>query len=321
MPRQRRPASSSASVGAVAGASIRVVANRTGIAADTLRVWERRYGFPLPSRRPGGSRVYSEEDVARLRLIARALDAGFRPSEVVTLGETDLTKLVEASAADAPPRALTVAPSAPLGTQPVAALIEALLAEDVVGVRSILRAAAIALGPRAFVMDIAHPFAVRVGDLWSEGTLEVRHEHLAIASLTSQLNLLLGALEDGVRSPTVLLATLPAEPHVLGLHLVAVYLAASLAAPRLLGGDTPPSQITEAARAQRVDVVGLSISPAANRRTASRAAKAVAQGLPPGVELWLGGGGARGVAPAAPSARLVATWPELDAGLAAWRTR
>ena len=64
----------------LAGASIRVVANRTGIAADTLRVWERRYGFPKPERRPGGSRIYSEDDIARLRLLARALEAGFRPS-------------------------------------------------------------------------------------------------------------------------------------------------------------------------------------------------------------------------------------------------
>ena len=61
---------------ALAGASIRVVSNRTGIAADTLRMWERRYGFPHPARRPGGSRVYSEDDVARLHLIARAVNAG-----------------------------------------------------------------------------------------------------------------------------------------------------------------------------------------------------------------------------------------------------
>lgn len=309
----------------LAGASIRVVANRTGIAADTLRVWERRYGFPKPSRRPGGSRIYSEADIARLHLVARALDAGFRPSEVVTLMPEDLAKLVEASLADAPALAAASgaarARAASVAGAPVDAALAALRADDVLGVRMVLRGAAIALGPRAFVTDVAHPLAVRVGELWAEGVLEVRHEHLASACLTSQLHLLLGALDDGQRSPVVLLTTLPGEPHVLGLDMVAVYLAASLGAPQLLGADTPPPQIAEAARALDVDVVGLSISPIAEARVAGRLVHALTEALPPRTELWLGGGGARAVAAAAPSARLIATWPEVDAALASWRAR
>ena len=124
----------------------------------------------------------------------------------------------------------------------VDAVVEALRADDIAGVRSLLRAAAVSLGPRAFVTEIAHPLAVRVGELWARGFLEVRHEHVASACLTSQLHLLLGALEDGDRSPSVLLATLPGEPHLLGLDMVAVYLAANLAAPHVLGADTPPAQ-------------------------------------------------------------------------------
>lgn len=321
---------------ALAGASIRVVANRTGIAADTLRMWERRYGFPLPSRRPGGSRVYAEDDIARLHLVARALDAGFRPSEVVMLAPADLTKLVEASAAEAPARGRGrggAGPSAGAGAgasagagagagvsaSAVAAVIEALRAEDIRGMRSTLRAAAVALGPRGFVTDVAHPLAVRVGELWAEGVLDVRHEHLASACLTSQLHLLLGALDDGERSPTVLLATLPGEPHLLGVDMVAVYLAASLAAPRVLGADTPPRQLADAARALDVDVVGVSISPAAPGRATTLAVKSLVALLPPGIELWLGGGGARAIAPHAPSARLIDTWRDLDAALAAIR--
>jgi len=307
------------------GASIRVVANRTGIPADTLRVWERRYGFPKPERRPGGSRVYSEDDVARLRLLARALEAGFRPSEVVPLPFADVTRLVDASVADAPGLLVATntararaAPSSGAGS-PIEAALQALRTDDLVGVRAVLRAAAIALGPRAFVTDVAHPLAVRVGEQWAEGLLEVRHEHLASACLTSQLHLLLGAHDDGDRSPTVLLATLPGEPHALGLDMVAVYLAASLAAPHVLGADTPPAQITGAARAHHVDVVGLSISPAAEATAAALAVASVAETLPARTELWLGGGGARAAALAAPAARLIVTWPELDVALAAWR--
>ncbi len=312
----------------LAGASIRVVSNRTGIAADTLRMWERRYGFPRPARRSGGSRVYSEDDVARLHLIARAVNAGFRPSEVVSLPSADLTRLVDASAADSPSRgngyAAGLTGGAPqVGVAPsVDAVIEALRADDIANVRSLLRTAAVSLGPRAFVTELAHPLAVRVGDLWADGIIEVRHEHVASACLTSQLHLLLGALEDGERSPSVLLATLPGEPHLLGLDMVAVYLAANLAAPHVLGADTPPAQIVSAAVAFDVDAVGISISPAAERRAAARAVKLLAETLPPGTELWLGGAGAAAVAAGAPgSPQLTTTWAEVDLALAHLRAR
>jgi MerR family transcriptional regulator, light-induced transcriptional regulator len=311
---------------ALAGASIRVVSNRTGIAADTLRMWERRYGFPRPARRAGGSRVYSEDDVARLHLLARAINAGFRPSEVVTLPAADLSKLVEASAADSPPRGNGSSMRAAQGAQPgpapsLDAVIEALRTDDIAGVRSLLRAAAVSLGPRAFVTELAHPLAVRVGELWAGGVLEVRHEHVASACLTSQLHLLLGALEDGERAPNVLLATLPGEPHLLGLDMVAVYLAANLAAPHVLGADSPPAEIAAAAKAFDVDAVGVSISPAADRRAASRALKQLSETLPSRTELWLGGTGAALVAEAAPSALVMLTWTEVDNALSELRGR
>ena len=270
--------------------------------------------------------MYSHEDIARLLLIVRALEAGFRPGEVVGLDPINLARLLDATGADASSALLSLNAS-PSRTAAVAfatpdAIIDAVRADDIAGVRALLRASAIALGPRAFVTDLAHPLAVRVGELWADGIIDVRHEHATTACLTLQLHLLLGALDGSeVRHPTVLLATLPGEPHLLGLEMVGVYLAASLAAPQLLGADTPPAQIVEAARASNVDVVGLTVTPAAERRAAARGIAAVAEGLPDGTELWLGGAGARAVSSAAATARVVATWPELDAALHAVRER
>jgi MerR family transcriptional regulator, light-induced transcriptional regulator len=41
-----------------------------------LRVWERRYGFPLPQRLPSGHRRYSEDDVALVARVARERKSG-----------------------------------------------------------------------------------------------------------------------------------------------------------------------------------------------------------------------------------------------------
>ena len=55
----------------------------TGLSKDTLRVWERRYGFPQPGRDGAGERLYPAEQVRRLRLIKRLMDQGHRPGRLL----------------------------------------------------------------------------------------------------------------------------------------------------------------------------------------------------------------------------------------------
>ena len=64
--------------------SIGTLSSATGVPVDTLRTWERRYGFPVPTTRTGGShRRYAAETIVQVRLIVRALELGHRPSAVV----------------------------------------------------------------------------------------------------------------------------------------------------------------------------------------------------------------------------------------------
>ena len=64
---------------------IAAVERDTGLSKDTLRVWERRYGFPCPERDGAGDRLYPPEQVARLHTIRRLMDAGHRPGRIVAL--------------------------------------------------------------------------------------------------------------------------------------------------------------------------------------------------------------------------------------------
>ena len=74
---------------------IGMVAKATGISVDTLRVWERRYAVVEPSRTDGGGRLYSEQDVARLRLIKRLIDNGDAISNLASLPFEALQKRLE----------------------------------------------------------------------------------------------------------------------------------------------------------------------------------------------------------------------------------
>ncbi len=81
-----------------AALSIAAVERETGLAKDTLRVWEKRYGFPAPLRDAAGDRIYPSAQVVQLKLIRRLLDAGMRPGKVVGLGHGALEALLATTA-------------------------------------------------------------------------------------------------------------------------------------------------------------------------------------------------------------------------------
>lgn len=61
--------------------SIGAVAGMVGTPAATLRTWEERYGVVHPVRSAGGQRLYSREDVERLRFIADQVREGMSPGD------------------------------------------------------------------------------------------------------------------------------------------------------------------------------------------------------------------------------------------------
>jgi DICT domain-containing protein len=60
----------------MSGLPIRDVAEQTGLAAATIRMWEQRYGFPVPERSPAGYRLYSDGEVETLRRVAELRRGG-----------------------------------------------------------------------------------------------------------------------------------------------------------------------------------------------------------------------------------------------------
>ena len=61
---------------------IRTVSALTGVAAGTLRAWERRYGFICPERTPSGHRLYSRRDVERIQQASELIRSGIAPARI-----------------------------------------------------------------------------------------------------------------------------------------------------------------------------------------------------------------------------------------------
>ncbi|HET7544475.1 MAG TPA: MerR family transcriptional regulator [Polyangiaceae bacterium] len=296
---------------AARGYSIRVASRLSGVSSDTLRMWERRYGFPKPGRNGSQVRVYTDADIERLVLIARALKAGFRSGEVIHHGAEELRGLLTSSA-----RAEL---NSDRSTPTIESLLVLLLQDDAQGLRDELRRCVVLLGPKQFLTDVAAPLLEQVGVAWAAGRVAVRHEHLVSEVLSSKLSSLLSAYEDRSTGPVVLLATLSDEQHGLGLEMVALYLALAGVTPRVLGVNMPPDQLAEAAVALAVDVVGVSISEAADLGLTEAHLRRVLSSLPSRIQVWVGGKQARKLGLRNPRIRQVITWQDLDEAVARLR--
>src|SRR3954468_352843 len=72
---------------------IQVVTRRTGVSADVLRVWEKRYAVVTPVRSASGRRLYSDADIERLRLMVQATRTGRTIGQVAALPSAALVEL------------------------------------------------------------------------------------------------------------------------------------------------------------------------------------------------------------------------------------
>ena len=285
--------------------SIRVVSRLTGLSSDTLRMWERRYGSPKPHRNESGSRLYTRADIERLTLVARGIRLGYRVGETIGLDSTSL----KARLASSEHSSLDSAES-----NIARDLVDCIIADEPDLLKIGLRRAAVTLGAKRFISEVATPLLNELGDAWQQGAVEVQQEHAASEILHAQLHVM-GTAYEGATGPTVVLATFPRESHELGLQLVGLYLATCGALPRILGADTPTAQIAKAAKTLKADAVGISISVAASSVAAGNHLRALVDVLDKNVALWLGGQGAFRIGSTPERASLIRDWGELEDAL------
>lgn len=270
--------------------SIGALSAATGVPVETIRSWERRYGFPVAERKPSGHRVYALDTVARLRLISEAIGRGHRAAEVVASSESALESLLAALPKTSSPR--NAPSSGAVESLPGAdAHFAAIRSFDAEHLKHSFQADWARLGPLRFVQDRAAPFLHSIGEAWSAGTLDVRHEHFASACLGDFLRTARLPLDDRATGPVMALATLPGELHGMGLQMSAVVCAAAGWRALMLGTDTPIVQVAALAREAPVAAVAISCA-APRRRQTSEQLRTLRRRLPRGVSLLVGGTGA-----------------------------
>lgn len=282
--------------------SVGAVARETGISPDTLRVWERRYGNPESIRLPSGHRRYTVDQLSWLRRVSEGLARGFRPGKLLRMTETELEQLL--NRCEAPP--------SPQGNPWVGKLIHGAEALDSEAICDHLRASRRELGLMAWLLDVLAPFLRQLGDQWIDGTLGVRHEHLATGIIQTFLHQELLDSRPMPHFPPVLFATLPGEQHSIGMAMAGLVLASHGFPVRLLGPDLPTAELLHAVRTVTTPIIAISVPLSGSGVESDRQIRELLRQLPEGSTLLVGGAGARGVRRGVQGAIYFDSLPELD---------
>ena len=268
---------------------IRAVARMTGIAIDTLRAWERRHGAVTPVRDDRG-RMYTEADIARLRLLRGAVEHGHSIGRVAGLTDAELRHLVAtATASSGAVPEVTRPRQLPVDT---AALSAALQTFDAIAIDQQISRLASVLPPLELLRDVLMPVLDRVGDDWHRGAARIAHEHLMSSTMRNILGSFLRLYSRPEASPRLLFATLAGERHEIGTLGAAMLAAASGLGVAYLGPDLPAREILDSVRPAGAQVLVLGLTATSAAKTTQRELRTIAGDLPKDVELWAGGRGA-----------------------------
>jgi MerR family transcriptional regulator, light-induced transcriptional regulator len=257
------------------------VERETGIAKDTLRAWERRYGFPAPLRDETGERRYPDAQVRKLHVIHQLMELGLRPGKLLHQTVEEL-KLSLRSMADS------------RRTEPelrgeLREIMDAVHSYSSQTLRAQLNLALLGAGLRGFLTEFVEPLNAAIGDAWARGELAISQEHL----YSEQIQIILRRAIDSVPAqadrPRILLTTLPGEEHQLGLLMAQACLALEGALCISLGIQTPIGEVQRAVMAHRADIVGLSFGHLARKREARENLMALRNVLTSRVQIWAGG--------------------------------
>lgn len=268
---------------------ISVVAARTGLSRDVLRVWERRYGAVEPIRTAGGQRIYSDEHVHRFRLLAAATRHGRNIGQVAKLTTDELARLVADDDAATPRPGFDADPSL---ARAVPSAMETIAALDGVALDAQCRRLVARQGVPWFLEQFVPALMRSIGDGWMAGHLSIAHEHLASAVVLAIIHEGIRAVPSSPVAPRLLVATPSGERHAVGAALAAAAAALDGWFVVYLGPDVPNADIAAAAQATDARAVALSIVYAEDRAATVREVQGLRDRLDASVPLLLGGAAA-----------------------------
>jgi DNA-binding transcriptional MerR regulator len=230
--------------------SIAAVSKLTGVSCHALRVWERRYGFPIPHRSPSGHRRYRPEQVQTLRELASRLQQGHSIGDLIAdlrAGRLELT------APAAPPNG-----AAAVGAD--TGWLERLLAGDLPGADAQFERLAAGMTPCELLIRVIEPALVDIGERWYRGDCQIYQERCASGFIRGKLARLIDRARQSNTQARhlILIGTVQGDRHEGGALMLTLMLELAGWRAVCLGVDLPAREYLKAVEQWRPDAVALS---------------------------------------------------------------
>ena len=275
---------------------IKVVSQITGLSVHVIRAWEKRYNVVEPDRTDTNRRLYSEEDIEKLKLLNDALHLGHHIGGIANLSLLELKMLLPKEARspidnknglDSINLEVTV-------EETLAVCLEAIKNYDAKKLESILLSASSKLTQPILIEQLIIPLVYKVGDLWHSGEIRVANEHLASSVIRGFLYNLLDSYSLNESAPVMVTATPRGQEHELGALIAGVVAASSGWRVVYLGTNLPAEEISAVVSHLNARVVALSIVYPNDDLHLKHELKKFKHLIPDGVSIIVGGRASNG---------------------------
>lgn len=238
--------------------NLKAVLRETGLAADTLRAWERRYGLPMPQRTGGGHRLYSQYDIEIIKWLTTRQADGLSISRAV-----DLWNEISASGTDPLSDSAQTNLISPTNSSPPNSTLDAIRTEWIAACLSFSETKAEQALNKAFSMfqiesacvEVLQKGLSEIGNLWYTNHASVQQEHFASGLAMRRIDALLSASPPPSRSETVLIGCAPGEWHTFTPMLMALLLRRRGYNVLYLGANVPAERFAETASKLKTNLV------------------------------------------------------------------
>jgi len=240
---------------------IKAVSNLTGLSLHVIRAWEKRYNVVVPSRTETNRRLYSEEDIHKLKLLSKALDSGYTIGTIASFSVPELQDLLgiineRSNNNSNETQNFKVEYSI---KNYMSSAIEAIKQLDAIKLENQIYKVLVELPLPKFISLFIAPLIQKVGEMWVSGDIRIVGEHISTDVIRKILSSLIDNSSVTKDSPSILISTPKGQLHELGALIIAVIASSDGWKVTYLGPDLPAEEIAAASLRLNPDIIALSI--------------------------------------------------------------
>ncbi|MBD3169991.1 MAG: MerR family transcriptional regulator [candidate division Zixibacteria bacterium] len=277
--------------------SIKIASKKSGLSPHLIRAWEKRYDAVVPERTETNRRVYSDEDIERLKLLRRVTEAGEHIGNVAELSNDDLSRLLASlSSVNISDKEDIIAAGDSIETPEdfINGCLKYVERYELAELEMKLLRASVVFSQRVFIEEVMAPFLKRIGEKWHDGSLRIAHEHLAASAARTILGGMLSTYEKDESAPGLISTTPAGTLHEIGALMVAVTAASEGWRSFYFGANMPAMDIASAAISNNAKVIALSIIYPPDDPNIARQMERLSAAVNGQIEILVGGDSAGG---------------------------